>query len=214
LCPAPFDSKNPKLKQFKENYTMIKDTTATDYFAFWDARINDFAGSIPLCGKRCIEKVSINGTLVRFGQTIISMSELQDFFDNDELMMLGLVADTGELSWEAAPSWEHIVEAGELTLYRVIDPSRRIPKTFKALPVNARLPYATVECKSNIDTETHAELEAFKADILKPDYEIYFELADKSGDVMKSGVCRQSFLERLKAWANDIGGSFYTEVVC
>ncbi len=193
---------------------MIKDTTSTDYFAFWDARIKDSAGSMPLCGKRCIEKVSINGTLVRFGQTIISMSELQDFFDNDELMMLGLVADTGELSWEAPPSWEHIIEAGDLTLYRVVEPSKRIPKTFPAFPVNSLLPYATVECKSNIDGEAFTELEAFKAEMLKPDFEIYFELADKSGDVMRRGTCQQSFLEKLKVWANDIGGSFYTEAVC
>ncbi|CAG1771320.1 hypothetical protein [Geobacter sp.] len=44
--------------------------------------------------------------------------------------------------------------------------------------------------------------------------EIYFELSDKSGDVMKQGICKESFLAKLNAWANDIGGTFYTEALC
>jgi len=194
---------------------MIKDITATDYFKFCDARIENISYSKPLCGKRCIEKALINGTVIKLGQKIITQTELQDFYDNDELMMLGLIQDTGELSWEAAPSWWRIIGTGSLTLYRVLDPAKRVQKTIKALPVNKQLPYSYVECKNVIDTETQEALDAYKAQLMvSPDYDVYYELADKSGDIMKRGTCRVTFLDRLKEWAESIGGFYCVSPIC
>jgi len=167
-----------------------------------------------LAGCHCIKKVSVKGTVIKLGQVIITQTELRDYYENDELMMLGLIQDTGELSWEAAPCWEHIAYSGDLTLYRVLDPAKRIPKTLKALPVNTLLPYVFVECKSDIDNEALEELEAYKNEMMNADYDVYFELADKAGDVMRQGTCRVSYLDRLRAWAESIDGFYYTEAIC
>lgn len=162
----------------------------------------------------CIKKIVIKQTVIKLGRRIISRAELKNFYDNNELMMLGLVSDTGELSWETAPTWDHIFDSGSLTLYRVNDPARRIPKVFKSLPVNSGLPYSVVECKSNLDEDTLAELKNYKAQLMDPDLGVYFELEDKSGDIMRRGICKISFLNKLKHWAESIGGSFYTEAIC
>ena len=163
---------------------------------------------------KCIKKIVIKQTVIKFGHRIISRAELKSYYDNNELMMLGLVSDTGELSWETAPTWDHISDSGSLTLYRVNNPAKRIPKVFKSLPVNLSLPYSVIECKSNLDTVTLAELNAYKAQLMDADLDVYFELEDKSGDIMRSGICRISFLDKLKKWAESIGGSFYTEAIC
>lgn len=169
---------------------------------------------INLAGRPCIQKLVIDGTVIRLGQELITRTELQDFYDNDELMMLGLVQDTGELSWEAAPSWWRIIESGLLTLYRVLDPAKRSPKTIQALPVNVSLPYSYIECKSDITEEMQEALDTFKAEMLSADFDVYYELFDKSGDSMKRGTCRTSFLDRLKSWAEDIGGFYCVEAIC
>jgi hypothetical protein len=167
------------------------------------------------CNLHCIKKVVLNGSVISIADKIITLTELREWSIKNELMVLGLVASTGELTWEEAPAWDYLQDVETTTLYHVTDPTKRIAKRFKSLPVNARLPYSVIEVESIIDTDTRAELECLitEADF-HDEIEIYFELADKSGDVMKSGLCRQSFLERLKAWANDIGGSFYTEAIC
>ena len=168
-----------------------------------------------LGGRHCIEKLVIDGTVIKLGQKIITRTELQDFYDNDELMMLGLIQDTGELSWEAAPSWWRIVESDTLALYRVLDSAKRVPKTLKALPVNTQLPYSYVECNNNIDEEIQEALDAYKAQLMVcPEYEVYYELADKSGDIMRQGICKNSFLDKLKVWAEDIGGFYHVEAIC
>lgn len=164
-------------------------------------------------GQHCIKKLVIYGDIIRLGQKIISPAELRELADKEELVVLGLVAATGELIWESAPSWDFLAGIESITMYHVADPARRIEKRFKALPVNTILPYFSVEFESNISTEIREDLEAFKAE-LQPDLDLYFELSDKSGDIMRRGTCRLSFLDKLKHWAEDIGGSFYTEAIC
>jgi hypothetical protein len=165
-----------------------------------------------------MKKVVSKGNSILVGSTSITKEEFNTMLNNGLLMTLCFCLETGELCWEKAPEQSFMDDCADFTVYLVEDPKHRIEKRFAPLPVNNQLPYMFTECSIPMSDDTRAELEAFKAGLTEEDFqdepEIYFELADKSGDVMKRGTCQVSFLDRLTAWAENIGGSFYTEAIC
>ena len=165
-----------------------------------------------------MKKVIVNHKGITVDSTSATKEEFSAMLNDGKLMCLTFCLETGELCWEKAPEQSFLDDCTDYTLYLVEDPKHRFEKRFAPLPVNNQLPYMFTECSMPMSDDTRAELEAFKAGLTEEDFqdepEIYFELADKSGDVMKRGTCHVSFLDRLTTWAENIGGSFYTEAIC
>ena len=165
-----------------------------------------------------MKKVVSKGNSILVGSTPVTKEEFNTVLNNGLLMTLCYCLETGELCWEKAPEQSFMDDCTDFTVYLVEDPKHRFEKRFESLPVNNRLPYMFTEYVVPMSDDTRAELEAFKAGLTEEDFqdesEVYFEISDKSGDVMKRGICKDSFLERLSTWAESIGGYFYTEAIC
>ncbi len=97
--------------------------------------------------------------------------ELKKLSMKEELMILGLCQKTKKLIWTQAPAWSILSNCiNALTVYHVPEPSKRIEKVFKTLPVNSRLPLSFIEVPTEISAETQADLDDFKSAMLSGEF--------------------------------------------
>jgi len=158
-----------------------------------------------------MSKIVFKNGVFMAGRKEIGLSEIRELSTKGELMVLGRCNDTDELLWEEAPGYELIENID--TFYHVPDPSKRIQKSFPARPVNFVMPCSFFECRYPIEPDNEMELAELEKS-LNDDIDIYYEVADKSGEVFRSGVCRHTVIGKIRAWAAAVSGSCYIEQYC
>lgn len=163
---------------------------------------------------KSIKKIVCNENGFKSGGREICLAKIRDWSEKNELMVLGRDGDTNELIWTQAPTFEFLADFTVDTLYHVTIPKMRIEKRFPSNPVNKLFKCSFTECQSSLSDDILNELAEFSDADLDAGTEMYFELADKSGDVFRNGICRPSFLEKLSKWSKSIGGTFYSEQFC
>jgi hypothetical protein len=163
---------------------------------------------------KSINKIVLKNGEFMTGGKKVSENVVEAMCNRGELMVLGRCLQSNELLWEQAPAFELFDKFGVSVLYHVSDPIMRVDKRLQPVSENSLLPCSYYESQSPESDEKTNDLVEFKNELMNTELDVYFELADKSGEVMRSGTCRQNLMNKLLEWAESIGGSFYVEQLC
>lgn len=163
---------------------------------------------------KSISKIVLNNGEFMTGGNNISVNDVEAMCNRGELMVLGRCLQTDELLWEQAPAFELFGKFGVNELYHAINPSMRVDKRLQPVSKYSLLPCSFYESQSPESDETANDLVEIKNELMNTELDVYFELADKSGEVMRRGTCRTNILNKLCEWAESIGGSYHVEQLC